>query len=83
MVRAPGLLCCCPWFCVPSSAGWLQARAHNLLRQKDAELSTAKQSVAQQLQADVAAAEASTAAAQQQLEQVQQPAPSLPQHLCL
>ena len=55
---------------------WLQARAHNLLRQKDADLSTAKQSATEQFQADVAAAEAATVAAQQQLEQVLQPAPS-------
>lgn len=47
-----------------------QARAHNLLRQKDADLSTAKELVTQQFQADLVAAEAATAAAQQQVEQV-------------
>ena len=40
------------------------------MRQKDADLSTAKESVTQQFQADLAAAEAATVAAQQQLEQV-------------
>ena len=40
------------------------------MRQKDSDLSTAKESVTQQFQADLAAAEAATVAAQQQLEQV-------------
>lgn len=55
-----------------SKAGFpaLQARAHVLLRQKEADLSRAKDSVTQQFQADLAAAEASTAKAQQQVEQV-------------
>lgn len=47
-----------------------QARAHTLLRQKEAELSKARESAAKQFQADVAAAEASTQRVQQLLEQV-------------
>lgn len=47
-----------------------QARAHSLLRQKEADLSKAKASVTQQFEAEVAAAEAAAVRAQQQVDQV-------------
>ena len=49
---------------------WLQARAHTLLRQKEAELSQARQAVADQFKADLSAAETAAAERQQQLQQV-------------
>ncbi len=48
----------------------LQARAHTLLRQKEVELSRARQSAAEQFKADVTAAEAATQRTQHLLEQV-------------
>jgi hypothetical protein len=53
-------------------AWFLQARAHTLLRQKEVELSRARESAAQQFQADVTAAEAATQHTQHLLEQVGQ-----------
>ena len=50
----------------------LQARAHTLLRQKELELSRARESAAQQFHADVTAAEAATQRTQHLLEQVGQ-----------
>ncbi|KAA6417667.1 MAG: hypothetical protein FRX49_12355 [Trebouxia sp. A1-2] len=48
-----------------------KARAHTLLRQKEMELSRARESAAQQFQADVTAAEAATQRTQHLLEQAQ------------
>ena len=48
----------------------VQARAHSLLRQKEADLSKTRQETVQQFQEDLAAAEAATQAARQQLDQV-------------
>lgn len=47
-----------------------QARAHTLLRQKQAELGQARQAAADQFKADLSAAETAAAERQQQLQQV-------------
>ena len=58
---------------IGSHVAWvLQARAHTLLRHKDMELSRARESAAEQFQADVTAAEAATQRTQHLLEQVGQ-----------
>ena len=48
----------------------VQARAHSLLRQKEADLAKTRQESVQQFQEELALAEAATQAARQQLEQV-------------
>ncbi len=56
---------------IGSHMAWLlQARAHTLLRQKEVELSRARESAAEQFQADVTAAETATQRTQTLLEQV-------------
>lgn len=47
-----------------------QARAHTLLRQKEAELGQARQAAADQFKADLSAAETAAAETQQRLQQV-------------